>query len=84
MKRELLEELGVPEEKWKELRAEYWSDVNKAAKRLECKKNEGQLTSENEEWLTRSAIDAMLKLIKRPETLDRILQYINKAYYTEV
>ena len=84
MKKELLEKLGIPEAKWKEVREEYWTDVNKVAKRLEWKKNEEQIPQETEDWLIRSAIDAMLKLIKQPETLNSILKFINAAYYKEV
>ena len=68
--------LGVPEDKYRAFQMAYQRDLNKLAKR--------QRAAEDADQLTRSAIHAMLELIKRPETLDRILQYINKAYYMEV
>lgn len=67
---------GVPESKYRAFQAAYQRDLNKIA----THKRE----MEDANWQTRSAIHAMLKLIKHPETLDGILKYINTAYYREV
>ena len=75
MNREEVLALGVPEEKYKEFQYLYNRDLEKAANR-KCQTDE-------EGGQTRSAIHAMLKLIKRPETLDSILKYINRSYYGE-
>lgn len=76
MNREEVLALGVPEEKYKEFQYLYNRDLEKAANR-KCR-------LDDEGGQTRSAIYAMLKLIKRPETLNSILKYINTAYYREV
>lgn len=67
---------GVPEEKLKEFQEVYHRDCRKAAYRM------GKAVDPDAD--TRSAINAMLKLIKRPETLNKILRDINKYYYSEV
>lgn len=66
---------GVPEERYKEFQAAYNRDLNSRIK-SEMRKEADPLI--------RSAILAMLELIKRPETLESILKYINKAYFSEV
>lgn len=77
MKKEEVLALGVSEEKYKEFQTLYNRDLN-------CRVTSKAFAIENEELCTRSAILAMLKLIKRPETLDSILKYINTMYYREV
>lgn len=67
--------LGVPEEKYSQFQLLYNRDLRKRAETLAAESG-GELQ-------TRSAINAMLKLIKRPETLESILRYINTAYYRE-
>ena len=67
---------GVPEEKYRAFQAAYQRDVNKIAERRRAE--------EDADSQTRSAIVAMLKLIKRPDTLRDILNHVNKAYYKEV
>lgn len=67
---------GVPESKYRAFQAAYQRDLNK----LESHRR----AEEDANWQTRSAIHAMLKLIKRPETLNAILLYVNSAYYKEV
>lgn len=66
---------GVPEERYKEFQEKYNRDLNS---RLRSE------MSKEADPLIRSAILAMLELIKRPETLESILKYINKAYFSEV
>ena len=68
--------LGVPEEKYREFQYYYNRDLEKLANR--------KRTEEDVNWETRSAIQSMLKLIKRPETLKAILVYVNSAYFKEV
>lgn len=67
---------GVPEDKYRAFQTAYYRDLRKLS---EQKREE-----EDANWQTRSAIHAMLKLIKRPETLGNILKYVNSAYYREV
>lgn len=76
MNRQEVLALGVPEEKYKEFQYFYNRDLEKAANRKHAE--------EDADWQTRSAIHAMLKLIKRPETLKAILVYVNSAYFKEV
>lgn len=76
MTKEEILALGVPEEKYREFQRIYSRDVNRAAKH--------ERTVEGIDQETRAAIHAMLKLIKRPETLGKILKYVNTAYYNEV
>ncbi len=76
MTKEEIIALGVPEEKYREFQRVYSRDVNKAAKH--------ERMTEGIDQETRAAIHAMLKLIKRPETLGKILKYVNSAYYNEV
>lgn len=76
MTKEEILSLGVPEDKYRAFQAMYSRDLNKLANHKKAE--------EDADWATRSAIHAMLKLIKRPETLNRILRYINSAYYNEV
>lgn len=68
--------LGVPADKVRAFQAAYMKDLNKLAtkKRME----------EDENYETRAAIAAMLKMIKRRETLHKVLQFINKEYFREV
>lgn len=67
--------LGVPEEKIKEFQMLYNRDMNSRVTSRTLEDADGSL---------RSAILAMLKLIKKPETLESILKFINTAYYREV
>ncbi len=67
---------GVPEEKYRSFQATYQRDLNRLAKHSRFEADTDQET--------RSAIHAMLKLIKRPETLHSILVYVNSAYFKEV
>lgn len=76
MSRDEVLAFGVPEDKVKEFQEVYNRDLRKAADRLTRKRDD-------DGGETRAAIYAMLKLIKQPDTLARILQNINKAYYTE-
>lgn len=69
--------LGVPEDKYREFQTLYNRDLNKLSKHYER-------AEADEGYQTRSAIHAMLKMIKKPKTLHDILKYINKAYYREV
>ena len=75
MNRQEVLALGVPEEKYKEFQELYNRDLNSRVASRMAEDNESSL---------RSAINAMLKLIKHPETLNGILKYINTAYYREV
>lgn len=68
--------LGVSEDKYRAFQEAYRRDLNKVA-------NQKRIEDETD-WKTRSAINAMVKLIKKPETLNDILKFINKAYYREV
>lgn len=73
--------LGVPEEKYREFQNAYNRDLNLRAQRIA---NSMYADSrDGEEWVTLSAIYAMLKMIKRHDTLESILRYINTAYYRE-
>ena len=74
MKKEEALALGVTEENYKQFRELYNRDLN-------CRVT--ARTAYNTEDATRAAILAMLKLIKRPETLDSILKYINQQFYKE-
>lgn len=66
---------GVPEERYKEFREVYNRDLNnRVAKK----------TAEKKINATMAAILAMLPLIKKPETMEAILKYINKVYFQEV
>lgn len=76
MNRQEVLALGVPEEKYKEFQYLYNRDLEKAAAR--------KAAAEGGNIETRAAINAMLKLINRPETLNSILKFINTAYYREV
>lgn len=68
--------LGVSEERYADFQAEYYRDLNKLAAK---KRNEGDA-----EASTRSAVFAMLKLVKKRESLERILRYIHRVYCEEV
>lgn len=68
--------LGVLPEKYREFQRVYNRDLNQRAQ------SNGEMREAD--WQVRAAITAMLKLIKRPETLNQILTYINKAYFREV
>ena len=68
--------LGVPEDKYRAFVAAYNKDLNK--------RQHNKREMDEADWETRSAIIAMLKLIKKPETLCSILKYINSAYFKEV
>lgn len=76
MSRDEVLALGVPENKYKEFQYLYNRDIEKAAKRLR--------KLEDSDVQIKSAIFSMLKLIKKPETLEGILKYINNAYYREI
>lgn len=76
MTKEEVLSLGVPESKYRAFQIAYQRDLNKMANH--------KRESEDADWQTRSAILAMLKLIKRTDTLHRILRYIYKEYYAEV
>lgn len=65
--------LGVPEDKYRAFQMAYNADLNK---RIEQKRE-----TDDADWLTRNAITAMVKLIKKPESLKCILDYINKTYW---
>lgn len=78
MSRDEVLALGVPEDKYSEFQACYNRDLEKAARRLQRK------AEDNSNDQVKSAIFAMLKLIKKPETLEGILKYINTAYYREI
>ena len=76
MKKEELLAFGVPADKVRAFQAAYMKDLNKLAVK---KRRE-----EDENHETRAAIAAMLQMIKRRETLRRILLFINKEYFREV
>lgn len=76
MTKEEILALGVPEDKYRDFQRIYSRDVNRAAK------HERKMDGIDQDTI--AAIHAMLKLIKRPETLLKILKYVNKAYYDEV
>lgn len=68
--------LGVPEDKYTEFQAAYYRDLNKLAAK---KRNE-----DDAEASTRSAVLAMLKLVKKRDSLERILKHIYHVYCEEV
>lgn len=68
--------LGVPEDKYTEFQAAYYRDLNKLAAK---KRNE-----DDAEASTRSAVFAMLKLVKKRDSLERILKYVHRVYCEEV
>lgn len=76
MTKEEVMALGIPAEKYREFQVLYNRDLNQRAG--------SKVEMEDADWKTRSAIHAMLKLIKRPETLHSILVYVNSAYFKEV
>ena len=67
---------GVSEDNYRAFMEVYHKDV---AKRAAQKRD-----SDDADRVLRSAIVAMLRMIKKPETLESILQFINKQYYREV
>ena len=67
---------GVSEERYADFQAAYHRDLNKLAAK---KRNE-----DDAEASTRSAVFAMLKLVKKRESLERILRYIHRVYCEEV
>lgn len=68
--------LGVPEDKYTEFQAAYYRDLNKLADK---KRKE-----DDEEASTRSAVFALLKLVKKRDSLERILKHIYHVYCEEV
>lgn len=68
--------LGVPEDKYSDFQAAYYRDLNKLAAK---KRNE-----DDAEASTRSAVFAMLKLVKKRQSLEKILCYVHRVYCEEV
>ena len=68
--------LGVPEDKYTEFQAAYYRDLNKLADK---KRKE-----DDAEASTRSAVFAMLKLVKKRQSLEKILHYCHSVYCEEV
>lgn len=68
--------LGVPEDKYTEFQAAYYRDLNKLADK---KRKE-----DDAEASTRSAVFALLKLVKKRDSLERILKHIYHVYCEEV
>lgn len=68
--------LGVPESKYRAFQAAYYKDLNELADK--------KRHNEDADYQTRNAINAMLKLIKKPETLRSVLTFVNDAYFKEV
>lgn len=68
--------LGVPENRYRAFQEAYNRDVNKAASKKRTEDTAGQDT--------RAAILATLKLVKKRETLERILRHVYRAYCEEV
>ena len=68
--------LGVSEDKYTDFQAIYHRDLNKLAAK---KRNE-----DDAEASTRSAVFAMLKLVKKRDSLERILKYVHRVYCEEV
>lgn len=79
MKKEILEKLGIPEDKWKEVRDEYWADVQKVVNRTIRKQEKKQTDAVTEDL--KSAILSMVKLINEPVRLQKILAAANNQYY---
>ena len=79
MKRDILEKLGVPVEKWEEFRTEYWADVQKVAERKTRKQEKRKTDMEAGDY--KAAILSMLKLIDEPARLQKILASVNNQYY---
>ena len=67
---------GVSEDKYRAFQAVYHKDLDKMAAKKRAE--------DTEEYNTRSAIVSMLKLIKKPQTLNKVLNYVHKAYFEEV
>lgn len=68
--------LGVSEERYADFQAAYYRDLNKLADK---KRKE-----DDAEASTRSAVFAMLKLVKKRESLERILKHVHRVYCEEV
>ena len=68
--------LGVSEERYADFQAAYHRDLNKLA----AKKRD----EDDAEASTRSAVFAMLKLVKKRDSLERILKHIYHVYCEEV
>mgnify|MGYP006967437239 CR=1 FL=1 len=68
--------LGVPEDKYSDFQAAYYRDLNKLADK---KRKE-----DDAEASTRSAVFAMLKLVKKRQSLEKILCYVHRVYCEEV
>lgn len=80
MKKEMLESLGIPEEKWKEARSEYWNDVNTVVKR---KIKEYERNNKPSAVRVRDAITAIIQLVSDSTRLEKILTVANNQYYNQ-
>lgn len=78
MKKAVLMEYGIPEEKIREFNEAYWKDVHKHAERL-VEEGKGQDAAPSAPAV-REAIAAMLRLIPDPERLYTILANVNRHY----
>lgn len=78
MKKAVLMEYGIPEEKIREFNEAYWKDVHKHAERL-VEEGKGQDAASSAPAV-REAITAMLRLIPDPERLYLILAHVNRQY----
>ena len=68
--------LGVSEERYADFQAAYHRDLNKLADK--------KRKDDDAEASTRSAVFAMLKLVKKRESLERILKHVHRVYCEEV
>ncbi len=77
MKKEELQVLGIPDETIREVQKIHGRDMEKLKARLGSTSETIRLNRERE------AVIAMVKLVNSPDNLDRILTYVNRAYYAE-
>ena len=76
MTKEEVMAFGVPEEKYRSFQAVYNREINERAAKKRMEADEIQSY--------RAAIDAVLALLTRSDTLHRILHFAFKAFFEEV
>ena len=74
-KKEELVALGIPEERAEDLFDLYLSDIRKL--------EDHYMETAKETERLRTAISATVNLIKKTDTLKRIVQYVNSAHYRD-